>query len=93
MTQTPLTTRAQAESDLFATRGGTCLFAPIRHHSPASAWRLRAMIGDHRPDLILIEAPSDLIHHRLHIVDPETVPPVAIVALGPQGQDGPRPVT
>ncbi|NSX53426.1 DUF5682 family protein [Parasulfitobacter algicola] len=77
-----LITRDAAEAALFGTRDGTCLFAPIRHHSPACAWMLRAMIDDHQPELILIEAPRDLIHHVPFLTDPETVAPVAIVSLG-----------
>lgn len=84
-------TRQEAEAQLFGTRGGTCLFAPVRHHSPACAWMLRAMIRDHTPDLILIEAPSDLAGHIPHITDPDTVLPVAIAAMGPE-TDGARSV-
>lgn len=56
-------------------------FAPIRHHSPACAWALNAMIQDVQPVEILIEAPADyedLIPLLLH---EETRPPVAVVSL------------
>ena len=86
-----LITRAEAEAQLFGTRDGTCLFAPIRHHSPACAWMLRAMIRDHAPDLILIEAPADLARHVPHLTDPDTRLPVAIASLGPE-TDGARSV-
>jgi uncharacterized protein DUF5682 len=55
--------------------------APIRHHSPACAWHLRAMIDAIGPAMILIEGPDD--HDSLIplIVDPETKPPVAVVSI------------
>ncbi|SFJ67262.1 DUF5682 family protein [Jannaschia pohangensis] len=84
----PLITRDRAEAELFGTRGSTCLFAPIRHHSPACAWMLRAMIRDHAPEVILIEMPADLAAHIPHLTDPETVAPVAIAALGPEAEAG-----
>ena len=55
--------------------------APIRHHSPACAFHLRAMIAELEPAAILIEAPGDhgplipLLTHE------ETRPPVAIVTI------------
>lgn len=84
-------TRQQAEAQLFGTRGGTCLFAPIRHHSPACAWMLRAMIHDHKPEVILIEAPADLAKHIPHLTDPDTILPVAIATMGSE-TDGARSV-
>lgn len=82
MADTPLITRAEAEAALFDTRGGNCFFAPIRHHSPACAWMLRAMLDDCRPEVILIEAPCDLACHLPHLTAPDTIPPVAIATLG-----------
>lgn len=83
----PLTTRQGAEQALF---GSNVHFAPIRHHSPACAWMLRAMIREVQPEAILIEGPSDLAHHIPFLADLDTVPPVAIAAMGPQRDDGPR---
>lgn len=85
-----LTTRAAAEAALFGT---DIAFAPIRHHSPACAWMLRAMIRDLRPEVILIEGPSDLTHHIPLLAEADTVPPIAIAAMGPVVEDRPRPVT
>jgi len=78
VTPDPFLTRPQAEQALF---GGPVWFAPIRHHSPACAWALRAMIREHRPELVLIEAPSDLAHHIPMLADREVQWPVAILAL------------
>lgn len=63
--------------------------APIRHHSPACAWAVRAMIEDIKPTRVLIEAPHDLAHLIPHLLDPDTVPPVAIASLLDQ-RHGPR---
>jgi len=79
-----------AEQALF---GSNVFFAPIRHHSPACAWMLRAMIREVKPEAILIEGPSDLAHHIPFLADLDTVPPVAIAAMGPQRDDGPRGVS
>lgn len=55
--------------------------APIRHHSPACAWAVRAMIRELRPDHVLIEGPADLTPMLDLICDPLTRPPVAAVML------------
>ncbi|WP_159096993.1 DUF5682 family protein [Pseudovibrio sp. Alg231-02] len=55
--------------------------APIRHHSPACAWAVRAMIEEVRPDYVLIEGPCDLTPLIDGIRDPATQPPVAAVML------------
>ena len=81
--------REEVEAALFGT---STLFAPIRHHSPACAWHLRAMMRAHRPEVVLIEAPEDLLGHLPHLTDPETRMPVAIVALGQEGGSGVRPL-
>jgi hypothetical protein len=55
--------------------------APIRHHSPACAWAVRAMIRELRPKHVLVEAPIDFASHVELIAHPDTRPPVAIAAL------------
>lgn len=54
---------------------------PIRHHSPACAWHLRALIEAVEPAAILIEGPCDFDALLPAIADTATRPPVAIVAL------------
>lgn len=56
-------------------------FAPIRHHSPACAWTLRALIREIKPKQVLIEAPIDFAPHIELLTHPETRPPVAVAAL------------
>jgi hypothetical protein len=62
-------------------------FAPIRHHSPACAFAVRALIRDVRPKRVLIEAPADFAPHIPLIAHAETKPPVAIAALIGEGDD------
>ncbi|SMR82057.1 hypothetical protein SAMN04488030_2396 [Aliiroseovarius halocynthiae] len=78
----------QVKEQLFQPETGLYL-APIRHHSPACAWAVRAMIRELKPARILIEAPHDLAHLIPHLLDPDTVPPVAIASLLDQ-KPGPR---
>lgn len=84
-----LITREAAEKALF---GGDVTYVPIRHHSPACAWMLRSVLAELRPEVILIEGPSDLGHHIPYLADLDTDPPVAIAAMDPVRDDGPRAV-
>ncbi len=70
----------QVHDRLFQPETGLYL-APIRHHSPACAWAVRAMIRALKPSRVLIEAPHDLAHLIPHLLDPDTVPPVAAASL------------
>ena len=54
---------------------------PVRHHSPACAQHLRALIDEVRPAQILIEAPRDIEALIPTLTDPATRTPVAIVAF------------
>lgn len=65
---------------LFQPEAGLYL-APIRHHSPACAWAVRAMIRELKPAKVLVEAPHDFAHLIPHLLDSDTVPPVAIASL------------
>lgn len=57
------------------------VFAPIRHHSPACAAALRAMIREIAPRQVLIEGPCDFDHVLPVLLDDRLIPPVAIVAF------------
>jgi hypothetical protein len=63
-------------------------FAPVRHHSPACSWMVAAMIRELRPDLVLIEMPSDLARFADLLADADTVPPIAVVALADAEESG-----
>jgi hypothetical protein len=55
-------------------------FAPIRHHSPACALALQALIREVRPAVVLIEGPDDFDALVPLLLDPATRPPVAILS-------------
>lgn len=57
-------------------RNAVC-FVPIRHHSPACALALRALLNEVRPAAVLIEGPDDLNHLLPLLQDPKTQAPVA----------------
>ena len=60
--------------------------APIRHHSPACAHAVRAMIREVRPAVVAIEAPGDFEDNLGLLTDPGTKPPVALVAMLEAGE-------
>lgn len=51
---------------------------PVRHHSPAVARHLSAVIQERKPKLIFIEGPHEANHLIQFVVDAQTKPPVAI---------------
>jgi hypothetical protein len=53
-------------------------FAPLRHHSPACALALQALIREVRPAAVLIEGPDDFDPLLPLLLDTRTRPPVAI---------------
>lgn len=65
--------RALAESLM----GERVIYFPVRHHSPACAWRLRELILARRPRIILVEAPSSFNSLLPLIVDDRTCAPFA----------------
>jgi hypothetical protein len=61
--------------------------APVRHHSPACAWALRALMREIAPKQVLIEAPSDFASVLAVLRDPALRPPVAVVAFRKAGDE------
>ena len=55
-------------------------FAPVRHHSPACAFAVSALIADVRPTTVLIEGPEEFAALLPDLVSEECVPPVAILS-------------
>ncbi|PPK85449.1 hypothetical protein CLV84_2347 [Neolewinella xylanilytica] len=51
----------------------------IRHHGPGSARRLRAVLEDWNPDLILVEMPADSRSSLRQLLQPGMRPPLALV--------------
>ncbi|WP_437674087.1 DUF5682 family protein [Sorangium sp. So ce131] len=58
---------------------------PVRHHSPRSSAALRAYLDEVRPKVIFVEGPSDATPLLEALVDPKTVPPVAILGYRTDG--------
>lgn len=52
-------------------------WAPIRHHSPQCAWQVRRLVESLRPDVLLVEGPSEANHLLGALLDEQTRPPVA----------------
>ena len=61
----------------FDLSSGTVYF-PVRHHSPACTLYLQKTISLYKPDIILIEGPSEASHLIPYIADPDSVPPFCI---------------
>lgn len=70
---------AQQLPQLLGTEGDPAriVFVPVRHHSPACAWALRALLRELRPAAILIEGPDDVSSLLPLMSEPQTRPPVA----------------
>jgi hypothetical protein len=56
----------------------SCIYFPIRHHSPACAWHLARLIRESRPSAILVEGPASFTPLIPTILDKDTKPPIAI---------------
>lgn len=55
---------------------------PVRHHSPACALALSALLEEVHPATVLIEGPVEYAALLPSLQDPRTVPPVALLSLG-----------
>ena len=55
-------------------------FIPIRHHSPACAHALKKLIHEVQPAAVLIEGPDTFTELIPLLLDPQTVPPIAVLA-------------
>lgn len=59
---------------------GEPIFFGVRHLSPAAAFHLRKALDEARPELVLVEGPSDLNDQMKWICHPDTQFPAAILA-------------
>ncbi|MGL4464540.1 MAG: DUF5682 family protein, partial [Planctomycetia bacterium] len=64
------------------------VYVPVRHHSPAAARAVVAVIEDRRPAVVLIEGPSDF-NDRLEELHLPHVLPIAVYSFA-RGADGAR---
>ncbi|WP_283138801.1 vWA domain-containing protein [Rhizohabitans arisaemae] len=57
----------------------------VRHHSPALASVMPAMLAEAAPDVICVELPADFDRWLPHLADPGTRAPVALAGAYPDG--------
>ncbi len=60
--------------------------APVRHHSPACALAVEALLDEVRPAVVLVEGPEEYGRLLPALLDPRTRPPVAVLSLGTDGK-------
>ncbi|MEU3727712.1 DUF5682 family protein, partial [Streptomyces sp. NPDC031705] len=58
----------------------------VRHHSPALAAVVPALLDAADPEVVCVELPADFRPWLAHLADPETVAPVALAGLGRDGR-------
>ena len=86
-TQVPARLQRALESQQDWGRAGVHL-VPIRHHSPACALALSALLEEVRPTAVLIEGPAEYTALLSALQDPATIPPANIT--GPARLDDRR---
>lgn len=69
--------RRDLDAESAALVGDDIIYFPVRHHSPACAWHLRALIRARPPSRILIEGPSDFTESIDLLLDSATRAPVS----------------
>ena len=79
-TQVPTRLQRALDSQQHWGRAGVHL-VPIRHHSPACALALSALLEQVRPGAVLIEGPAEYTALLPALQDPATVPPIAVLSL------------
>lgn len=62
----------------------TPVFFGVRHLSPAAAYHVRRYLEEIRPDIVLVEGPSDLTEQIKWFCHPQTILPAAILAYTQQ---------
>ncbi|MFF3454044.1 DUF5682 family protein [Streptomyces sp. NPDC002730] len=60
----------------------------VRHHSPALAAAVPALLAQAAPEVLFIELPEEFAPWLEHLADPATVPPVALAGSGGEGGAG-----
>ncbi|MFF2572844.1 DUF5682 family protein [Streptomyces sp. NPDC058084] len=58
----------------------------VRHHSPALAAVVPALLDEARAEVVCVELPADFQPWLEHLADPETVAPVALAGAGDAGR-------
>jgi Mg-chelatase subunit ChlD len=60
----------------------------VRHHSPALAAAVPAMLAEAAPEVLFVELPEEFASWLPYLADPATVPPVALAGSGGDGSGG-----
>nr|WP_236719143.1 DUF5682 family protein [Wenjunlia vitaminophila] len=60
----------------------------VRHHSPALAAVVPALLDDFDPEVVLVELPTDFQPWLTHLAAPDTVAPVALAGVNADGRLG-----
>jgi Mg-chelatase subunit ChlD len=60
-------------------------FIGVRHHSPALAAAVPALLDEFRPEVLLIELPAEAAPWLGHLADPETYAPIALAGAAGEG--------
>lgn len=81
---TPAADPREAVEALAASRAPYLL--GVRHHSPALAAVVPALLDAADPEVVCVELPADFQPWLTHLADPETVAPVALAGLGREGR-------
>ncbi|MBD7982336.1 DUF5682 family protein [Oerskovia merdavium] len=76
----------RAVAGVEALRDEGVYLAPVRHHSPACALAVEALLEEVRPAVVLIEGPEEYGRLLPALLDPRTRPPVAVLSLGTDGK-------
>ncbi|MER6129226.1 DUF5682 family protein, partial [Streptomyces sp. NPDC001795] len=58
----------------------------VRHHSPALAAAVPAMLSEAAPEVVFVELPEEFAPWLEHLADPATVPPVALAGSDEDGR-------
>lgn len=78
-------TDPRAAVDALAASGEPYLLG-VRHHSPALAAMVPALLDASGADVVCVELPTDFQPWLEHLADPETVAPVALAGTGGDGR-------
>ncbi|MFI2104576.1 DUF5682 family protein [Isoptericola sp. NPDC019693] len=80
-------TRAAQDLVALRERDGVHLVG-VRHHSPACAVAVAALVEEVRPSAVLVEGPEEYTRLLPALLDERTVPPVAVLSLAGDPGDG-----
>ncbi|MER8185015.1 DUF5682 family protein [Kitasatospora sp. NPDC094015] len=87
MTDAPVQTHPRDALEALAGSADPYLIG-VRHHSPALAAAVPALLDAAGAEVVCVELPADFQDWLPHLADPQTLAPVALAGTGPNGQLG-----